>query len=148
MAFETPILFLIFNRPDVTRQVFRTIRDQKPTHLYIAADGPRPHKSGELQLCAETREVIEQVDWDCDVRKLYREENLGCGRAVSEAISWFFDNETEGIILEDDCLPDASFYPFCRQMLHRYRDSDQVGSVSGNNFFPPGMHSEMPYNFS
>ena len=148
MAFETPILFLIFNRPDLTRQVFRTIQEQRPARLYIAADGPRPYKSGEDQLCVETRSVVEEVDWECDVRKLYREENLGCGRAVNEAISWFLNHESEGIILEDDCLPDASFYPFCRQMLHRYRDNDQVGSVSGNNFLPPGLHSDAPYNFS
>jgi hypothetical protein len=148
MAFETPILFLIFNRPDVTRQVFQTIRDQKPAHLYVAADGPRPHKSGEAQLCTETREIIEQVDWDCNVQKLYRDENLGCGRAVSEAITWFFEQENEGIILEDDCLPDASFYPFCREMLERFRDNDQVGSVSGNNFLPPGMRVSAPYGFS
>ena len=115
MAFETPILFLIFNRPDLTRQVFRTIQEQRPARLYIAADGPRPHKSGEDQLCGETRSVVEEVHWECDVRKLYREENLGCGRAVSEAITWFFNQEREGIILEDDCLPDASFYPFCRE---------------------------------
>ena len=148
MAFETPILFLVFNRPDVTRQVFHTIRDQKPAHLYIAADGPRQHKPGEGELCAETRQIAEQVDWNCDVRKLYREENLGCGRAVSEAITWFFEQESEGIILEDDCLPDASFYPFCREMLERYRDNQKVGSVSGNNFLPPGMRAEAPYGFS
>jgi hypothetical protein len=148
MAFETPILFLIFNRPDLTGQVFGTIRDQKPARLYVAADGPRPHKSGELQLCTETREIIEQVDWDCAVRKLYRDENLGCGRAVSEAISWFFEQESEGIILEDDCLPDASFYSFCCQMLERYRDNEKVGSVSGNNFLPPGMRAAAPYGFS
>jgi hypothetical protein len=148
MAFETPILFLIFNRPDVTRQVFRTIQDQKPTHLYIAADGPRQHKSGELQLCTETREIVEQVDWDCDVRKLYRDENLGCGHAVSGAITWFFEQESEGIILEDDCLPDTSFYPFCREMLGRFRDDDKVGSISGNNFLPAGMRAATLYSFS
>jgi hypothetical protein len=148
MSFETPILFLIFNRPDLTRQVFRTIRDQKPVRLYIAADGPRPHKSGESRLCAETRSLVKQIDWDCDVRTLYREENLGCGHAVSEAITWFFSQEREGIILEDDCLPAASFYPFCREMLERYRDNEQVGSVSGNNFLPPGMRPAAPYGFS
>lgn len=148
MAFETPILFLVFNRPDLTQKVFETIRNCQPSRLYVAADGPRPHKSGELQLCAETRKIVEQVDWDCAVRKLYREENLGCGRAVSEAITWFFEQESEGIILEDDCLPDASFYPFCREMLERYRDNDKVGSVSGNNFLPPAMRAATPYSFS
>ncbi len=148
MAFETPILFLVFNRPDLTQKVFETMRNCQPSRLYVAADGPRPHKSGEFELCAETREVIEQVDWDCAVRKLYREENLGCGRAVSEAITWFFEQESEGIILEDDCLPDASFYPFCHEMLTRYRDNEKVGSVSGNNFLPPGMRAVAPYGFS
>jgi hypothetical protein len=148
MAFDTPILFLVFNRPDLTRQVFRTIRNQKPARLYIAADGPRLHKSGEEELCAETRSLIEEVDWDCDVRKLYREENLGCGRAVSEAITWFFEQESEGIILEDDCLPDASFYLFCREMLARFRENEKVGSVSGNNFLPPAMRVAAPYGFS
>jgi len=148
MAFETPILFLVFNRPNLTQKVFETIRNCQPSRLYVAADGPRPHKSGELQLCAETRKIVEQVDWDCAVRKLYREENLGCGRAVSEAITWFFEQESEGIILEDDCLPDASFYPFCREMLERYRDNDKVGSISGNNFLPPAMQVATPYSFS
>ena len=148
MAFETPILFLVFNRPNLTQKVFETIRNCQPSRLYVAADGPRPHKSGELQLCAETRKIVEQVDWDCAVRKLYREENLGCGRAVSEAITWFFEQESEGIILEDDCLPDASFYPFCREMLERYRDNDKVGSISGNNFLPPAMQAATPYSFS
>jgi hypothetical protein len=148
MAFETPILFLVFNRPDLTEEVFETIRNRQPSRLYVAADGPRPHKSGELQLCAETRKIVERVDWDCDIHKLYREQNLGCGRAVSTAITWFFEHESEGVILEDDCLPDASFYPFCSEMLKRYRDNEKVGSVSGNNFLPPGMRVAAPYSFS
>jgi hypothetical protein len=148
MAFETPILFLIFNRPDVTRKVFQALRRAKPARLYIAADGPRPHKSNETELCAETRRIVEGVDWDCDLRKLYREENLGCGRAVSGAITWFFNQVEAGIILEDDCLPDDSFFPFCAEMLERYRDNEKVGSVSGNNFLPPGMHPAAPYTFS
>jgi hypothetical protein len=148
MPFETPILFLVFNRPDVTRKVFETIRREKPARLYIAADGPRPHKPHEWQVCADTREIVERVDWDCDVHKLYRDENLGCGRAVSGAISWFFSQVEAGIILEDDCLPDASFFPFCSEMLKRYQDNERVGSVSGNNFLPPGMNPAAPYSFS
>jgi hypothetical protein len=148
MAFETPILFLIFNRPDVTRKVFQAVRRLRPAHLYIAADGPRPHKLNESELCAETRGIVEGVDWDCEVRKLYRGENLGCGRAVSGAITWFFDQVEAGIILEDDCLPDDSFFPFCAEMLERYRDNEKVGSVSGNNFLPSGMHPPTPYAFS
>jgi hypothetical protein len=148
MAYSTPILFLIFNRPQLTAKVFEAIRGAKPEKLYVAADGPRPEKVGEWTLCAETRAVLRRVDWDCEVKTLFRDENLGCGRAVSEAITWFFQEEQEGVILEDDCLPDASFFPFCREMLTRFRDTQEVGSISGDNFLPPSLHSLQPYHFS
>ncbi|MFY9985462.1 MAG: hypothetical protein WAK31_11930 [Chthoniobacterales bacterium] len=148
MQFQTPILLLLFNRPQLTARVFEAIRRQQPAKLYVAADGPRAEKPGEWTLCAETRQILKQVDWPCEVKTLLRDENLGCGRAVSEAIAWFFDQEEEGIILEDDCLPDQSFFPFCREMLARFRDTEEVGSISGDNFFPPALHSSQPYHFS
>jgi hypothetical protein len=91
---------------------------------------------------------VDRIDWECEVKTLFRDENAGCGRAVSEAITWFFREEEEGIILEDDCLPDPSFFPFCREMLFRFRDVPEVASVSGDNFFPPALHSSQPYHFS
>jgi hypothetical protein len=106
---QTPILFLVFNRPDTTQLVFNKIREQQPRYLYVAADGWRNHKAGEKELCLETRAVIDQIDWDCDVKTLFRDSNLGCGHAVSEAITWFFNQVEQGIILEDDCLPVLSF---------------------------------------
>ena len=132
---STPILFLIFNRLDTVKRVFGEIRAQQPRALYIAADGPRPHKGeAEKAACAEVRAwVMGQIDWDCDVHTLFREENLGCGAAVSGAITWFFENVEAGIILEDDCLADPSFFPFCEEMLARYRDCPQVMHISGNN---------------
>ena len=145
---RAPVLFLVFNRPEPTQQVFQAIRAYQPSRLYVAADGPRPEKGGEWTLCAETRSVLKGVDWDCKVETLFRDRNLGCGTAVSEAINWFFDQEEEGIILEDDCLPDPSFFSFCEEMLDRYRDHPEVGSVSGNNFLPRGLHMEQPYGFS
>lgn len=148
MPGKAPVLFLIFNRPEPTREVFEAIRAYQPARLYVAADGPRPEKGGEWTLCAETRSVLKGVDWDCKVETLLRDQNLGCGTAVSEAINWFFDQEREGIILEDDCLPDPSFFSFCEEMLERYRDRPEVGSVSGNNFLPRGLHMEQPYGFS
>ncbi len=148
MQFETPILFLLFNRPQLTARVFETIREQRPVKLYVAADGPRAEKPGEWRLCAETRNILGQVDWDCELRTLFRDENAGCGRAVSEAITWFFEQEEEGIILEDDCLPDPSFFPFCAEMLERFRDRDEVGSISGDNFLPPSLQAAHPYHFS
>lgn len=148
MPGKAPVLFLIFNRPEPTREVFEAIRAYQPARLYVAADGPRPEKGGEWALCAETRSVLKGVDWDCKVETLLRDQNLGCGTAVSEAIYWFFDQEEEGIILEDDCLPAPSFFSFCEEMLDRYRDQPEVGSVSGNNFLPRGLHMEQPYGFS
>src|ERR1700756_2048538 len=148
MPGRAPVLFLIFNRPEPTREVFEAIRAHQPSRLYVAADGPRPEKPGEWSLCAETRAVLKSIDWDCKVQTLFRDQNLGCGTAVSEAINWFFDQEEEGIILEDDCLPDPSFFSFCEEMLDRYRDEPRVGSVSGNNFLPKALHIEQPYGFS
>ncbi len=148
MGLDVPVLFLIFNRPELTHQVFQTIRASRPARLYIAADGPRAEKAGEWKLCAETREVAKKIDWSCELKTLFRDDNLGCGQAVSEAIGWFFDHEEKGIILEDDCLPDASFYPFCGEMLDRFQDEDRVGSISGNNFLPPSLHASQPYLFS
>lgn len=134
MALQTPILFLIFNRPDTTIRVFEKIAQQQPLKLYVAADGPRINKTGEENLCLETRTIIEKINWPCKVKKLYRKENLGCKMAVSNAISWFFEQETEGIILEDDCLPNDSFFGFCEQMLNRYRHNERIMHIGGTNF--------------
>jgi hypothetical protein len=131
--FETPILFLIFNREDTTRKVFEAIRRQKPKYLYVAADGARKHKQGEAETCQRVRDII-QVDWDCELKMLYRDENLGCKIAVSSAITWFFEHVEQGIILEDDCLPDLSFFPYCEELLNKYKDDTRIGHIGGNNF--------------
>lgn len=131
----TPVLFLIFNRPDTTAIVFEAIRAARPPRLYVAADGARANRPAEAIKCRETRAIIEKVDWPCEVHTLFREENLGCKRAVSGAIRWFFDNEPEGIVLEDDCLPTTSFFRFCEEMLERYRDDQRIGQIAGTCFF-------------
>ena len=146
--FTTPILFLIFNREDTTRRVFEAIRLQKPRYLYVAADGPRKNKEGEVENCRRTREIINEIDWDCELKTLFREENLGCKNAVFSAISWFFENEEQGIILEDDCLPDASFFKYCEELLDRYREDERIGHISGDCFFPQATDKNYSYNFS
>ncbi len=132
--FETPILFLIFNRPDTTQVVFDQLKKLRPKYLFFAADGPRLHIEGEEKICEETRKIAYQVDWDCKVKTLFRDENFGCGPAVSSAITWFFKQVTEGIILEDDCFPDLSFFPYCQELLIKYRDVEKVKLIGGNNF--------------
>lgn len=133
---KSPILFLIFNRPDTTEQVFEEIRKAQPPRIYIAADGARSNRPGEKELCEKTRLITQKVDWDCDVKTLFRTENLGCGKAVSQAITWFFDNEPEGIILEDDILPHPDFFPYCDELLEKYRNDENIQLITGrNNFF-------------
>lgn len=134
MITNTPILFLIFNRPRETKTVFDAIRRARPKYLFVAADGPRKDISGEQQKCMKVRAVTEKIDWPCKVTRLYRDKNLGCKMAVSEAINWFFKNVREGIILEDDCLPNTSFFKFCEEMLAKYRNNSRIGIISGNNF--------------
>ncbi len=144
---KSPVLFLIFNRPDTTAKVFEAIREARPPKLYIAADGPRPNRAGEKDRCEVTRAIATQVDWPCEVKKLFRDENLGCGKAVSEAITWFFENEPEGIILEDDILPHPDFFPYCDEMLEKYRDNDRVGIISGHNHIYRDLNRESSYGF-
>ncbi len=132
---KSPVLFLIFNRPDPTMLVFETIRKYQPEKLYIAADGGREQKQGEKEKCLKLRnEIINKIDWDCEIHTLFRENNLGCKVAVSSGIDWFFSNEEMGIILEDDCLPNQSFFYFCDELLEKYRDDERVMQIGGNNF--------------
>lgn len=134
--YATPILLLIFNRQDTTERVFEAIRRQQPASLYIAADGPRPDKGeSERAACASVREwVLSHIDWDCDVHTLFRDQNLGCGPAVAEAIGWFFGQVEQGIILEDDILPDPTFFTFCEEVLDTYRDDPRVMHITGVNY--------------
>jgi len=131
ITLTSPVLFLIFNRPETTQQVFSAIRKAKPPRLYVAADGPRSDYPNEDEKCEHSRKIATNVDWDCEVKTLFRDQNLGCRLAVSQAISWFFENEPEGIILEDDCLPSQSFFWFCQELLEDFRNDKQVGAICG-----------------
>jgi hypothetical protein len=144
---STPVLFLIFNRPDLTRQVFAEIRRARPARLFVVADGPREDRPGEAELCRQAREAI-QVDWDCDFRQDFRPKNLGAKWGVSAAIDWFFQNVEEGIILEDDCLPDPSFFGFCRELLAYYRHDTRIMHISGTNLQYGRKRGEGSYYFS
>jgi hypothetical protein len=152
MSFEptsplrTPVLLVIFNRPDTTKLVFDAIRKAKPTRLYIAADGPRPHVATDEKKCREAREIRNQVDWNCTVKTLFQERNLNCGKGPSSAFTWFFEHEEEGIILEDDCLPSQSFFWYCQELLERYRNDKRVMHIGGNNFLN-GWKKDKDYSY-
>jgi len=135
MSFKVPILFLVFNRPQTTIKVFEKIREIKPSFLYVAADGPRRDKLGEKEICEEVRNIVlSNVDWECEVKTLFRDDNLGCGKAPAEAITWFFQNVEQGIILEDDVLPAVTFFKFCEELLDKYKDNAKIMSIGGSNF--------------
>jgi hypothetical protein len=145
----TPILFLIFNRPETTSQVFEAIRKARPAKLYIVGDGPREDRPQEVEKCEETRKVIQRIDWPCEIHTLFREKNLGCGLGITSAINWFFEYESEGIILEDDCLPSQSFFKFCSELLEKYRHDSRVIEIGGNNYEKPlQREKEYSYTFS
>jgi hypothetical protein len=146
--FTTFVLFLIFNRPDTTQKVFDAIKKAKPKQLFVAADGPRLDKVGEIEKCRKTREIATSVDWDCEVKTLFRDKNLGCKMAISSAIEWFFENVEEGIILEGDCLPGQSFFWFCQELLEYYRNDTRIMHISANNFQFGRVRGEGSYYFS
>jgi hypothetical protein len=146
---NTAVLFLVFNRLDTTRQVFEAIKLAKPPRLYIASDGARSSRDGEDAIVQSIRDyVLTHVNWDCEVKTLFREKNLGCKYAVSGAIDWFFEHEEMGVILEDDCLPDASFFQFCQELLELYRYDQRIGIISGDNFQFGNRRNDESYYFS
>lgn len=144
----TPVALIIFNRPDTTELVFAEIAKAKPIKLLVIADGARKDKLGEAEKVAATRAVIERVDWDCEVLTNFSDVNLGCKVRVSSGIDWVFEQVEEAIILEDDCLPDLTFFRFCQEMLDRYKHDLRVGMISGDNFQFGRNRNEDSYYFS
>jgi hypothetical protein len=133
MYFNTPVLFLIFNRLETAKQVFSEIRKAQPKQLFIAADGGRTTE--EHLICTKIRQsILDMIDWECEVHTNFREGNAGCGKNVSEAITWFFEHVEEGIILEDDCLPIIDFFIFCSELLEIHRENERIYMISGANF--------------
>ena len=149
MSLQTPILLLLFNRLDPAKKVFEKIREVKPAKFFVAADGPRAGKAGEQEKCEAVRNyVIKNIDWACEVKTLFRQENLGCGKAVSSSITWFFENVEEGIILEDDTVPGPDFFSFCETMLEKYEEQENIKIIGGVNFQNGIKRGEASYYFS
>lgn len=130
--FETPILYVVFNRLASVKKTFPEIAKQKPKRLFIAADGPRDDEERK-KTDAVRKYILNSIDWKCDVETRFLDKNVGCKNGVSTAIDWFFENVKEGIILEDDCIPDKSFFMYCQELLERYRNNDKVMTISGTN---------------
>ncbi len=145
-SFQTPVVFIFFNRIECTKKVFSSIRDLKPMHLYLVSDGARNEE--ENIVVKEIRGYIEKsIDWECDIHREYSDVNLGCKKRVSSGISWVFETEEQAIILEDDCVPNRSFFFFCDELLKKYRYEDKVMTISGN-LNVPDYTPQFSYIFS
>lgn len=145
---QSPIIFFIFNRPETTKLVFSLIEKARPKKLLLISDGPRASRVNEINLVNEARKIAQNVTWDCEVLTNFSKENLGCKRRISSGLDWAFEQVSEAIILEDDCLPSDSFFQFCDEMLNRYRGDKSIGMIGGINFQPPQVISASDYYFS
>ncbi len=146
MSCKTPVVLIVFRRPDLTAQVFDRIREAQPPKLFVVADGARSPE--EQEACNLTRAVTEQVDWPCEVVRDYSDENRGARRRISSGLDGVFGQVERAIILEDDCLPDPSFFNYCDELLERYQDDDRVFSISGDNLQRGQVRGEASYFFS
>jgi len=147
--FETPVLYIIFNRPDLVKTTFARIREIQPKYLFIAADGPRELVSEDAVKCNMAREtVLSMIDWDCEVKKLFRDKNLGCGKGPAEAITWFFSHVEAGIILEDDIHASLSFFRYTEELLDRYKHDQRVMGITGFNLQNKIRRNDDSYYFS
>ena len=146
ISIDTPVVLILYKRPELTRLVFNRISQVKPRELFIIADGPK--RENEEENCLRAREVVDSINWECEIKRNYSDINLGCRERVSSGLDWVFSQVEEAIILEDDCLPSVSFFYFCQELLRYYRDDKRVWVISGNNFQDGIERSDFSYFFS
>lgn len=140
----TPVLLVIFNRPEKTRRVVEALWQVKPAQLFVAADGPRSGHPEDIEKCRLARQAATDIDWPCDVKTRFLDENVGCGPGVSSGIGWFFEHVEHGVILEDDCVPHPHFFPFCGELFERYAADERIMRISG---FAPYPVRKYPYDY-
>ena len=112
---ESPVAMVVFNRYETAKQVFEQVRKVKPKKLFIIADGPREKVPQDIEKCKKVRSIFDNIDWDCEIHKNFSEVNLGCSKRPYTGFSWVFENVEEAIFLEDDCLPNISFFKYCEK---------------------------------
>ena len=146
---STPVVLIAFNRPHLVRRALAAIRDARPSELYLVADGPRADHPEDAQLCREVRAELEDIDWPCEVHCRFSDVNLGCEANVELGLDWVFEQVESAIILEDDCIADPSFFPYCEELLQRYAADDRVWHVAGNRaWVPTELFEGDSYRFS
>lgn len=145
---ESPVLLIAFNRPETTQKVFNAIRIAKPKKLYFAVDAPRVQFPEDQNNVEQVKDIINQVDWDCEVFTRFAQTNQGCGPGPYNAITWAFENEEKLIILEDDCVPAKSFFNYCYELLEKYKNDERIWMISGNNYNEEAVTTQHSYFFS
>lgn len=145
---DVPVLLIFFCRPEKTKQVFDAIKEARPSKLYLYQDGARPGREDDIENVKKCREIVSEIDWECEVFYKYQEENFGCDPSEFISQKWMFDKEEYGIVLEDDDVPSQSFFPFCKEMLERYKDDQRIGVICGMNHFDETHYNEDSYFFS
>ncbi len=145
---EIPVLFFPFSRPQYARQVFEVIKKVKPKNFYFYCDKARDGNEEELKNNNIIRKYIDEIDWDCNLKTWFRDENIGAYNSILNAIDWFFEKEEVGIILEEDCLPSLAFFDFCRQLLPKYKNDTRVWYIGGNNLIEDKFKADYDYYFT
>lgn len=147
-SLQSPVALLIYKRPNTTQKVFEAIRQAKPAKLLVIANAPHPEKPDEVEKCAATRAIIEQVDWECEVFRNYADTYLSCKERISTGLDWVFSTVESAIILEDDCVPHPSFFQFCDELLERYWDDERITTIAGTSYQVAHQKTEYSYYFS
>jgi hypothetical protein len=145
---EVPVALIVFNRPDVTKQLINALRANKPKKIFVIADGPRVNRPGEVEKCSDTRAALALIDWPCEIETNFSDDNLGCKRRVVSGLDWVFSKTDKAIILEDDCIPSPDFVPYCENLLELYKDSDEIGIISGSTLDSEVFDSPSSYFLS
>lgn len=145
---DIPIAIIFFNRPEALENVFASVKKARPSNLFLIQDGARENHPNDEENIERCREIVESIDWECEVRKNYSEVNLGCGGRIYSGISWCFEYVDRLVILEDDCVPSDSFYMFCKEVLERYLHDPRVGMISGMNHLDEFNLIDYDYLFS
>lgn len=148
MPTQNAVLMLVFNRPELTKRVLDAVREAKPPRLYVSADGPRSGRQDDFENTAKVRHLFSQVDWPCEVITRFSTVNQGCRLGVSSGISWFFEHEEQGIVLEDDVLPHPDFFDYCDTLLERYKSNPKVMSICGANLVQPWYRLKASIGFT
>lgn len=145
---RTPVALIVFNRPETTTRVFEAVRSQKPETLLVVADGPRPNRPQDQARCAATRAILDRIDWDCTLLTNFADRNMGLKQRVESGLTWVFHHVEEAIILEDDTVPHATFFPYCASLLDRYRNDERIMAVNGGSFISDRRRTPYSYHFS